>query len=297
VASTATNYSSLININFPPEGQALTGVTDFIKNFKNIKSSFDTIIDEVDRLDQNLVKLKDSNNFGGQIIQNAIFTNTSYTVYDIGLVSSGVVDIDYSLAHYQQLRVDSGYYLFNITNWPITNSKGWLRLEIKNNSTTLTTECKLYFSGNINYLYSSATLFSLPPDQPVFFDLWTYNNGDTVFVRPLGVSTGAISTGTVGIGGGAGSTGPLPFITRTNPQQAAASGGTIMSVVGGNFGASPRVFINGNQLATITSSSPTEIYFYSLAAMSGSYQTVFVRTDNGDSNLASYWIFEDATGE
>lgn len=294
MTSTVTNYSTKIDTNFPPAGQALTGVIGFINNFKNINNSFETIIDEVDRLEKNLVQLQKNNNFGGKILQNAVFTNTSFAINEIGLLESGVIDLDYSQGHYQTCLVNNGYFLFNITNWSMVNAYSSLRLEVKNNASSTATTCKIYFSGNVTYIGSSDTTFTLPGDSPVFFDIWSIDNGDNIFVRPLGIPMGVISTGTSGIGG---SVGPAPVITYINPLGAGSSGGYLMSLVGSNFGATPIVVVNGNQRPAIYSSSTSEIVFYSLPGFGGEYHTVYVSTANGNSNEIAYFLYEDATGE
>ena len=298
MTSTITNTSNLININFPGAGAAITGVTDFHKNFRYITESFNTLIKEYEILEKDLANIQKINNFGGKLLQNAVFSNTSYVVNDIGIIESGVIELDYSQGIYHKCLINNGYFLFNITNWPVNNTKGWLRLEIKNNSETTSTSSKLYFSGNINYIGNSSFNYTLPPNEICVFDIWTYNNGNNINVKPLGISAGVLNTLTSVISSGSPvASGNLPFITYTNPQQAAASGGTIMSVVGGNFGASPSIIINGNQTGIISSNSPTEIYFYTRAGMGGEYQTVLVRTNVGDSNLVGYYLYEDATGE
>lgn len=294
MSSIISTSSSLININFPPAGQAVTGVTDFHKNFRYIKESFENTVEEYEKLEKNLVGLSKINNFGGQTIQNAVFSNTSYVVNDLGVIGSGVIELDFTQGYYQKCFVNNGYFLFNIVNWPKTNVKGSLRLEIKNNDSSTSTSAKIYFSGDVIYLNNSSNTFTLPANQSCFFDIWTINSGNDIYVKPLGVATGALSTATLVTPVVVGN---LPFISYTNPQQAAASGGTIMSVVGTNFGASPQIIINGNQIGTITSSSPTEVYFLTRSGFGGEYQTVFVRTAVGDSNVVGYWIYEDATGE
>lgn len=294
MTSTITEYANNIDINFPVPGKALSTIKEFHSNFNKIQKSFTRASSEINQLEITSVKFTENADFGGQIIKKANFENQSWAVNDIGLLTDVITNIDCRLGYYHKIKIENGTYSFNIVNWPDNNRHSKIRIELINNLSTTTTSY-INFSGNIQYIGSIAGTLTLPGDKSAFYDVWTVDNGESIFVKPL--STTYISTSTPSGGGGGGGGGTLPSITYINPQQAGSSGGYSMGVVGTNFGATPQIIVNGNQTPTITSSSTTEVYFYSIAGMAGLSHSVVVRTAAGDSNVVYYWLYEDAPGD
>ena len=293
MASTVTEYSQKIDINFPPAGQALSTVKEFHMNFNKIEKSLERASSEVDQLQRELTKLKDSNDFGDNIVKNIKFQNHSYAVNDLGLVQDPITNIDYRLGSYHRCRIANGTYGFNVINWPIENRLAELRIQLTNDLSTTETSY-ISFSGNVQYLGTEAKIIQLAGNGSAFFDVFSPDSGETIFVKPL--ATSFISSGTYSSGGGGSiPSASSPYITYINPQGAGSSGGYSMGLVGGNFGVAPQVKINGNQQASLISTSTTEIYFYSIAGVSGQYHTVSVTTEYGTTST-QYWIYEDATG-
>lgn len=70
MASTITDYTNLIDVAYPVPGQDNSS-QGFRTNFGLIKAAFDTVSSEITDLEVNLVDLSGTNNFGGNIIQNA----------------------------------------------------------------------------------------------------------------------------------------------------------------------------------------------------------------------------------
>lgn len=187
--STVTNVSNTINANFPPLGQTIIGINEFNNNFKKIENSFEILSEEINRLDTSNIKLNSTNNFGNSIILNAIFTNTSYKVYNIGLIETGITNIDYSQGMYQTCSTKGGSILFNVTNPPPSNTIGKLRLEISNETTTTTATCFINFSGNTKFLGSRRIKYVITGSGKLFFDLLPFNQGEKYFVKCLGSDT------------------------------------------------------------------------------------------------------------
>lgn len=187
--STITNVSNTLNANFPPLGQGIIGINEFNNNFKKIKNSFEILSSEIDTLDTTNINLNSSNNFGNSIILNAVFTNTSYKVFNIGLIGTGITNIDYSQGMYQTCSTKGGSILFNVTNPPPSNSIGKLRLEISNETTTTTATCFINFSGNTKFLGSRRIKYVITGTGKLFFDLLPFNQGEKYFVKCLGSDT------------------------------------------------------------------------------------------------------------
>ena len=193
--STVTNYSNTINTNFPPFGEEIVGVTEFNNNFKKIEKSFSILANEINDAATNNVLTNTDNNFGKSIISSARFTNTSYTVYTVGLLESGITNIDYAEGHYQKCVAKGGSYLFNLTNPPPSNTFGKLRLEISNFSKTDTANCIINFSGNTEFLGSRRIKYAITGSGVLFFDLIPFNQGQKYYVKCIGSDT-ELFTGT-----------------------------------------------------------------------------------------------------
>lgn len=74
MASTITNYSNLIDINFPVQG-ADNDLQKFRDNFSNIKTSLEIADREINAVKTNGVFLTDNNNFNNNTITNATIVN------------------------------------------------------------------------------------------------------------------------------------------------------------------------------------------------------------------------------
>jgi hypothetical protein len=74
LASTITNYSNLIDINFPVPG-ADNDLQKFRDNFSNIKTSLEIANREINAVKTNGVFLTDNNNFNNNTITNATIVN------------------------------------------------------------------------------------------------------------------------------------------------------------------------------------------------------------------------------
>lgn len=95
MASTITDYTSLIDVDFPVPG-GNNSSQGFRSNFGNIKAALDVASTEVTNLENSLVSLTDNNNFGGNTIQSAEITGCTlvlenYTLSELAtLTDEGV---------------------------------------------------------------------------------------------------------------------------------------------------------------------------------------------------------------
>jgi|688.fasta_scaffold08523_3 hypothetical protein len=92
MASTITDYTELIDINFPTPGED-NDSQGFRTNFSMIKSALDVAGDEISTLQSNLISLSSTNNFGGNIIKKAALENCSIILKNYTLAElSALVD-------------------------------------------------------------------------------------------------------------------------------------------------------------------------------------------------------------
>lgn len=275
-------------MNFPIIGADVSNCYEFHSNFSKIQSSLKIAGDEITNLQLNAVKLTETNNFGYNIIKRPVLQNCSRALNDLGVVSSGIINLDYTQGSYQKCLIGDGYYTFNIENWPPNNTYGRIRLEAGNNNivsliegatTSTTATCYINFSGNVTYINTNTSAFSFDT-TPLFWDIWTIDNGENIFVQPLGVGTGT-STAIPGV---------VPTITSINPNVGPDTGGTSVTLVGTNFtGTFVSVLMNGTNNCTISSRTNTQITF--ITEPGRGVVPVIVRTSNGssDSTLFTYY--------
>ena len=296
MSSTITQYSSLINVNFPVIGADVSNCHEFHSNFSKIQSSLKIAGNELTDLQLKAVKLTEINDFGYNIIKRPVLQNCSQVTNDLGVVGVGIVNLDYTQGGYQKCLITDGYYTFNVANWPPNNTYGRIRLEAGNNSfitsgtvytTSTTSTCYINFSGNVTYVGTDTSVFSFNT-KPLFWDIWTIDNGENIFVKPLGLGTGTNAI----------SSGPLPTITSMAPDTGPDTGGISVTIIGTNFtGTSVAVIMNGTNNCTINSRTNTQITF--TTEPGSGVVPVIVRTSNGSSNskLFTYYSTIYNSGE
>lgn len=201
MASTITQYSNLINVNFPVPGED-NDSQGFRSNFANIQSALSLAGKEISDVQLNAVNLSETNDFGNNVIKRAALQNSSQVVANIGNVSL-FVNVDYSLGSYQTFTVDPGTHTFTITNWPESGKCGTIRLEI---TPTSTDPVSINFGGN-NVILSKATLpITYNQQTAIVWELWSPDNGTTVYAHELGLpnveltATTIVAYETLGIG-------------------------------------------------------------------------------------------------
>lgn len=117
MASTITDYSSLIDVDYPKAGQN-NDTQGFRDNFSNIKNALNVADDEITSLQVNLVSLSSSNDFGGNEIKKAT------------LVDCSIVLKNYTLAELSSLTnlgsVENGtlVYINEVWNCPAYYNNG-----------------------------------------------------------------------------------------------------------------------------------------------------------------------------
>lgn len=93
------NYTS-INENFPVAGQD-NDTQVFRDNFDTIKTSLSIAKEEITTLQDNTAKLNNDNDFGLNIIQNAVLQNNRIQKYNNSLVTASPTTVDYENGEYQ----------------------------------------------------------------------------------------------------------------------------------------------------------------------------------------------------
>lgn len=181
MTSSVTQYSNLIDINYPIPG-VNNDTQGFRSNFSRIQSALTRAGTEISDLQKNAVSLSSTNDFGNNIIKRAALQNSSQIVNSVGIVSS-TVNIDFTLGSYQQIKVESGIYNIIVNNWPQTGQVGTLRLEI----TPLSSDpISINFVGNSYILTRTPLPITYTQTNPIVWELWSPDAGSSIYAHELG---------------------------------------------------------------------------------------------------------------
>ena len=183
--TTASSYYYKIDQQFPVAGQD-NDTQGFRSNFQNIyQAIYNTDLDlQTQKI--NTARLNATSDFAFTgTIKRAVILNSGFTAENIAPVNG---TIDYSLGSYHKSAV-TGDTIFEVTNWPPAGIYGSLRLEVA----PVTSSTMI-----INFSAGSGTLikdgndiipYTSVNNTPIFYDLWSSDNGVTVKVKQIANAT------------------------------------------------------------------------------------------------------------
>ena len=192
--TTASNYYNRIDRSFPISGQD-NDSQGFRSNFQNIFQGLNYMDDDLQSSKINAVKVDSTNDFAFTgTIKRAIIQSSGFTAENIAPVNG---TIDYSLGSYHKSAITNDT-TFEVTNWPPSGIYGSVRLEI---NPTTSTQMVINFSAGGGELVTDGNdvipYYSLDV-APLFYDIWSTNNGDTVNVKQIANATTGTSGTVVG---------------------------------------------------------------------------------------------------
>lgn len=176
-----------IDVDYPIRGQD-NDVQGFHDNFGNTKRNFEFARDEITALQANSVFVGGDtiNDLDNALIYYAKIQDLSATVANLGSVS-GTVTLNYASGHYQKLATGGSITLaFDNTKFPVSNSYGFMRLEIDLTSAAHTVT--LPAAVDVNYLgirglNSTTRVITFAAAGKYTFDFSTSNNGTSVTIN------------------------------------------------------------------------------------------------------------------
>ena len=186
MASTITLYSNKIDINYPVVGKD-NDTQGFRDNFSAIQAAFSVASVEVSNLQDNGVKLTETNDFNYNTIKNAVLQNTSELVksFSVSTVSTSnrYVSIDYTEGSYHKCDIvtnpsGTGTVSFSIVNWPASGNYARLYLELQPDTISTTT---ISILGNTKLIGVTGTNVSFTTTSTIIYELWTIDNGNKIF--------------------------------------------------------------------------------------------------------------------
>ena len=170
----------------------------FRDNFSNIKNTLTKVKTDLSAIDgttaQGVAHSVDdgvhTNDFNGNIIQEAKLIATTETIYPIGDVSTSQ-NINWSSGNYQNITVANSITL-TLTSWPDHDAAkpklAKLRLRLKSDNTGGRTVTWSAGGGDLKYASDWPTPFTLPTDenQHLIVDFWTEDGGSTIYAEYVG---------------------------------------------------------------------------------------------------------------
>lgn len=169
--TTATQYLSQVNQNFPVRGQD-NDSQGFRNNWKNLVGALASINAQTDYLSINALDVTNTTStFYGNTLADVNLQNESTELWDNGILSGDII-VDYSLGSYQKISLDGGSHQVTVINWPGAGKSGTLKLSINPTTNTPTsvnfvnTEA-LGPSKNPYILTAPTNLFELNSEFPL----------------------------------------------------------------------------------------------------------------------------------
>jgi len=228
VASTVTNYSNSINVNYPVPGQD-NDSQGLRNNFSSIQSALSIASDEITNLQINSVNLNETNDFGNNVVKKASFQACNLVVYEVSTASiSGInITIDYNNGNYQKIELtNSGTYTVTLQNAPADNSLcKSVRFEIDRTVNDIT----INWGGTNEILSRADSTVTYPTAGVSVWDVWTTNDGTTLFANEVSNAVNVSRYGDIyGSTGATNMTGGFVYI----PAAAGAPTGTPTTIAG-----------------------------------------------------------------
>ena len=192
--TTSSSISSAVNDNFPVAGQD-NDTQVFRDNFNTIKTSLASAKTEINELLGAAARLDNSNDFGLNVVQNALLQNNREQKWNGGAPSTSPITIDFQNGSYQIYIINHaatieffqfpGDSVFTAETTPI----GWGKVTLE-----------LYSDGTpriLSFATSAGTTIKTDPDfpavvtltsstDPVFIEVWRHSL-DTIYMRYLGL--------------------------------------------------------------------------------------------------------------
>jgi hypothetical protein len=181
-----------INENFPVAGQD-NDTQEFRDNFANIKSALNTAHTEITDLQDNVARRDESNDFNGNILENAVLVNNREKMFnglEIEVTPPAAFTIDFQNGTYQVYTIKSPSIIFDFLNFPAAgNSLGKVTLELySDDGTAKTVNFSLSGSGATNIKKSTGTTIPFTvtsSSDPVIIEIWRHSTAN-FYVSNLG---------------------------------------------------------------------------------------------------------------
>jgi hypothetical protein len=185
--NTVTNWSNSISTVYPVAGQD-NDTQGFRDNFTNIKNAFTNASKQFSDINSNGVFVDQTNDLGGNILQNATLQSSGQLVLDNTLVPvGGSQTVDFTEGNYQKWALNSSTN-FTVINWPASKIYASVKLELHNTSATNITVSVLTGTNTLLLDAMTSTAFpaTLNTTTTYIYEVATTNGGVTQLAKLSG---------------------------------------------------------------------------------------------------------------
>jgi hypothetical protein len=184
MSSTVTNYSQNINVAYPIPGVD-NDTQGFRDNFTNIKNALFVASNELSSLILTTVKTTGTNDFSYNELTRVKLKSNTWSAADEVVVTTSS-NISFLSGNYQKYAIGGNVDL-TVTDWPPLANYSSIFVEVRN--LDILTPKTVSFPGSnvlkpigLTFPY---TLTTASVDKPVIFELWTTDQGATVYVKDV----------------------------------------------------------------------------------------------------------------
>jgi hypothetical protein len=157
----------------------------FRDNYSIIKNNFEAAKSEIEDLQLNTARLDIANNFNNNNIVRANFVNCSEELYDGAIVNITTL-VNYQNGPYQIFQLTNDVQ-FTLINFPPSGKLGKIRVQLTADNTNRIATFGLSGGGTLKKEASVPSTITVNSSiDPIIFEFWSYNAGNTVFMRYLG---------------------------------------------------------------------------------------------------------------
>lgn len=184
MSSNITTYSNDIDEAYPVAGRD-NNSQGFRDNFSSIKNALTTAGEEITDLQNQTAKTNGSNNFNGNLIENAT-TNNLFGVVNTETVNTSSATVGVSDAEYHIFNINSTSTL-SLTDWGTNGYYQRIRLHLVNGDKQDNYVVTISGTGNstIRKNYSGPIILDTI-GTPVILDIWSTDSGTNIYINRLG---------------------------------------------------------------------------------------------------------------
>lgn len=167
-----------IDVDYPIAGRD-NDSQGFRDNFSAISNAIATAASEITVLQNTSAKLNDTNDFSGNIIQNATTKNVYPYAYGTSGNALNVLDADFQ-------TIDLTANTLNLTGWPETEDV-CVKFRVAINSGEFSRVVSIASANSESVKTSYGSTITIPENKTAIVDVWSTDSGLNVFIHSLGI--------------------------------------------------------------------------------------------------------------
>jgi hypothetical protein len=181
-----------IDKNFPKAGQN-NDTQGFRNNFSVISDNLEFAKNEIEDLQNNVLRSDGDNDLNGNTVEDALLKNVSTFYYDIGNKNSDF-DVDYSKSQFQSFTATNDIVV-RITNWPSGEKYSVISLAVKSDGVPREIIIREFEAQTLKFddLYPENIIVNSADDW-IILEIFSFDEGKTLNVTYRGVYSSDLNT-------------------------------------------------------------------------------------------------------